>query len=126
MAFPYDSSFKDALTALRREGRYRVFADIHASARRVSQSGVPSAIRPVPMAGGRPIMVWCSNDYLNMGQHPKVLAAMHEAIDAVGAGSGGTRKISGTSRYHVELEKEAGRSPRQGSGPAVHFGLRLQ
>src|ERR1700722_13530255 len=105
MAFPYDSSFKDALTALKREGRYRVFADI------MRQRGdYPKAefISDAPGAngGGRPIMVWFSNDYLNMGQHPKVLAAMHEAIDAVGAGSGGTRNISGTSRYHVELEKE--------------------
>src|ERR1700742_1516779 len=105
MAFPYNSSFKDALTALRREGRYRVFADImrqrgdYPKAEYISDA-------PGSNGGGRPIMVWCSNDYLNMGQHPKVLAAMHEAIDSVGAGSGGTRNISGTSHYHVELERE--------------------
>ena len=105
MAFPYDSSFKDALTALRREGRYRVFADIMRQRGEYPKAEFISDA-PGSNGGGRPIMVWCSNDYLNMGQHPKVLAAMHEAIDAVGAGSGGTRNISGTSRYHVELEKE--------------------
>src|ERR1700753_3220935 len=105
MAFSYTSSFKDALTALRREGRYRVFADI------MRQRGdYPKADFYTDAegsnSGGRPITVWCSNDYLNMGQHPKVLAAMHEAVDLVGAGSGGTRNISGTTHYHVALERE--------------------
>src|SRR5215472_3861572 len=105
MAFPYQSSFKDALAAIRREGRYRVFADIMRQC-----GGYPKAdfISNAPGSNGgeRPITVWCSNDYLNMGQHPKVIAAMHEAIDCVGAGSGGTRNISGTTHYHVELEQE--------------------
>jgi 5-aminolevulinate synthase len=105
MAFSYTSSFKDALTALRREGRYRVFADIMRA-----RGDYPKADFYTDAegsnGGGRPITVWCSNDYLNMGQHPKVLAAMHEALDTVGAGSGGTRNISGTSHYHVELESE--------------------
>ncbi len=105
MAFPYRSSFQDALAALRREGRYRVFADIMRQ-----RGGYPKAEffsdAPGSNGGSQPITVWCSNDYLNMGQHPKVLAAMHEAVDAVGAGSGGTRNISGTSHYHVELERE--------------------
>ncbi|HEY4274071.1 MAG TPA: 5-aminolevulinate synthase [Rhizomicrobium sp.] len=105
MAFSYSDGFKEALAALRREGRYRVFADI------MRQRGeYPKADfytdEEGSNGGGLPITVWCSNDYLNMGQHPKVLAAMHEALDTVGAGSGGTRNISGTSRYHVELERE--------------------
>jgi 5-aminolevulinate synthase len=99
MAFSYGSRFEEALQALRREGRYRVFADIMREC-----GGFPAASHID--GGGRPITVWCSNDYLNMGQHPKVLAAMHEAIEAVGAGSGGTRNISGTTHYHVELERE--------------------
>jgi 5-aminolevulinate synthase len=100
MAFTHNSRFQDALAAIRREGRYRVFADILRSRGDFPNAGLQSD------AKGRPITVWCSNDYLNMGQHPKVLAAMHAALDAVGAGSGGTRNISGTTHYHVELERE--------------------
>ncbi|MGH6870834.1 MAG: 5-aminolevulinate synthase [Rhizomicrobium sp.] len=100
MAFPYLNRFRDALSGLRREGRYRVFADI---VRR--REALPRA--EFYTEGGRtPITVWCSNDYLCMSRHPKVIAAMHEAIDAAGAGSGGTRNISGTTHYHVELEAE--------------------
>jgi 5-aminolevulinate synthase len=100
MAFPYLNRFKDALAGLRREGRYRVFADIVRA-----KGDYPNADFHTQGAK-RPVVVWCSNDYLGMGQHPKVLAAMHEAIDATGAGSGGTRNISGTTHYHVELEQE--------------------
>jgi 5-aminolevulinate synthase len=100
MTFSYTSSIRDALAAIKREGRYRVFADIMRQ-----RGGFPNAGLHTD-EGGRPITVWCSNDYLNMGQHPKVIAAMHEAIDVVGAGSGGTRNISGTTHYHVELERE--------------------
>ncbi|HEY5346714.1 MAG TPA: 5-aminolevulinate synthase [Rhizomicrobium sp.] len=100
MAFSYISSFRDALSALRREGRYRVFADILRK-----RGGYPQADFHNE-CDKRPITVWCSNDYLCMGQHPKVLAAMHEAIDIVGAGSGGTRNISGNTHYHIELERE--------------------
>ena len=100
MAFSYLSRFRDALAGLQREGRYRVFADI---VRR--RSALPRADFYTE-DGKHPITVWCSNDYLGMSQHPKVIAAMHEALDAAGAGSGGTRNISGTTHYHVELEAE--------------------
>jgi 5-aminolevulinate synthase len=104
MAFSYSSHFREALQALRREGRYRVFADIMRERGGFPKAGLHSAAHADGQ--GRPITVWCSNDYLNMGQHPAVLAAMHEAIEAVGAGSGGTRNISGTTHYHVALERE--------------------
>ena len=96
----YQGQFKSALEALRREGRYRVFADL-----KRRRGAYPTADHFTP-GGHHPITVWCSNDYLGMGQHPAVLAAMHEAIDTVGAGSGGTRNISGTTHYHNELEAE--------------------
>lgn len=97
----YAKKFEDAIAALHQEGRYRVFADLK---RRCGD--YPHAAHFGDGPGAREITVWCSNDYLGMSQHPKVLAAMHEAIDTVGAGSGGTRNISGTTHYHVELEKE--------------------
>src|SRR5881227_3594399 len=100
MSFPYEAKFRAALAGLRREGRYRIFADI------VRRRGAyPQAEL---YAGGqtRQITVWCSNDYLGMSQHPKVLAAMRAALERTGAGSGGTRNISGTTHYHVELESE--------------------
>src|SRR5262245_18025368 len=96
----YAKAFIEALQTVRDEGRYRVFADI-----RRNRGQFPWA-RHFAAAGPRQITVWCSNDYLGMAQHPAVLAAMHEALDTAGAGSGGTRNISGTSHYHVELEAE--------------------
>ncbi|MDE2133590.1 MAG: 5-aminolevulinate synthase [Alphaproteobacteria bacterium] len=100
MAFPYQTRFREILSGLKREGRYRVFADLLRK-----RGGYPAADFYTD-GSKRPITVWCSNDYLGMGQHPKVLAAMHQAIDSVGAGAGGTRNISGTTHYHVELERE--------------------
>ena len=96
----YDNYFSNALKALKNEGRYRIFANICRSRGRFPAANYRS------VNGSRPIKVWCSNDYLGMGQHPKVLAAMHDALDRAGAGSGGTRNISGTTHYHVELEEE--------------------
>ncbi len=97
----YDKVFDAAIDNLKTEGRYREFADIR---RKCGQ--FPDAEHFSPSGEARPIKVWCSNDYLGMGQHPTVIEAMHEALDIAGAGSGGTRNISGTTHYHVELERE--------------------
>jgi 5-aminolevulinate synthase len=96
----YEQELADAVEAVKREGRYRIFADVK------RRRGAFPRADVIKGAAAKPITVWCSNDYLGMGQHPTVLAAMHEAIDLVGAGSGGTRNIAGTTHYHVELEHE--------------------
>jgi len=97
----YDHAIDAALSRLHDEGRYRTFIDIE---RRQGQ--YPHAVWTKPDGSTKPITVWCGNDYLGMGQHPAVLSAMHEALDATGAGSGGTRNISGTTVYHKRLEAE--------------------
>lgn len=93
-------AFENALDTIHSEGRYRVFVDLHRH-----KGEFPKATARFEH-GEREIIVWCSNDYLGMGQDDDVTNAMHEAIDSFGAGSGGTRNISGTTRYHVDLEKE--------------------
>jgi 5-aminolevulinate synthase len=95
----YDSIFRAQLDALKDDGNYRIFAELE---RRCG--AFPLAKNHG--AGADEVTVWCGNDYLGMGQHPRVLQAMHETVDACGAGAGGTRNISGTTHAHVMLERE--------------------
>jgi 5-aminolevulinate synthase len=97
----YDKIFDQAIERLHSEGRYRVFIDILRN-----KGTFPNARCFAGHNGPMPITVWCSNDYLAMGQHPKVIAAMEEALHNVGAGSGGTRNIGGNTHYHIDLETE--------------------
>jgi 5-aminolevulinate synthase len=97
----YQRIFAQAIDRLHAEGRYRVFIDILRN-----KGSFPNARCFAGHNGPKPITVWCSNDYLGMGQNPKVVAAMEEALHDVGAGSGGTRNIGGNTHYHIELEAE--------------------
>jgi 5-aminolevulinate synthase len=97
----YNAAFEAAVEAVRAEGRYRVFANLKRHA-----GQFPRATWIKEDGTEQDVTVWCSNDYLGQGQNPVVMQAMHEAIDAVGSGSGGTRNISGTTFYHNQLEAE--------------------
>jgi 5-aminolevulinate synthase len=97
----YRSAFEGALEKVRSEGRYRVFADL-----KRHRGAFPRATWTRDDGSESDVIVWCSNDYLGQGQNPVVIEAMKAAIDAAGSGSGGTRNISGTTHYHVELERE--------------------
>lgn len=97
----YDDAIDASLQRLHDEGRYRTFIDIARA-----QGQFPHAVWTKPDGSQKDITVWCGNDYLGMGQHPEVLGAMHAALDATGAGSGGTRNISGTTVWHKRLEAE--------------------
>jgi 5-aminolevulinate synthase len=96
----YDRFFSAAIARLHEERRYRVFAELERIAGRFPHATWRSA------DGLRPVVIWCSNDYLGMGQHPNVIGAMVETATRLGAGAGGTRNISGTNQPLVELERE--------------------
>ena len=97
----YNAFFHDRIEQLKKEGRYRIFANIERKA-----GNFPQAIFRDVQNQPQDVTVWCSNDYLGMAEHPLILQAMSDALKTCGAGSGGTRNISGTNPYHILLEQE--------------------
>jgi 5-aminolevulinate synthase len=120
----YEAFFQWKIDGLHREGNYRVFAELERQAGAYPKATLHKAVPLGSNEAGEPaprdVTVWCSNDYLGMGQHPAVLSAMHEALDHFGAGAGGTRNISGTSTVHVALEQEL--ASLHGKQAALLFG----
>jgi 5-aminolevulinate synthase len=102
----YEAFFRHELDTLRSQGNYRVFANLQREVGNPGRAQHRRAGAVEDVDGRNEVTVWCSNDYLGMGQHPSVLGAMHEALDRCGAGAGGTRNIAGTNHYHVMLERE--------------------
>ena len=118
--FDYVGSFEHALGGLKREQRYRFFIELEREAARF-----PHALWNSP-SGKRDVVIWCSNDYLGMGQHPKVIEAMCAAARSMGAGAGGTRNISGTSRAVVEPGIRTRGPAWKRGGTRIHIWLCLE